>query len=133
MGPAWVRFLDLTYETLRSKLGPNAGPEEHVAYWVGIVEHTICKPPQISAVAFVFIAQEPTRLYMFVDKPVPYEGQSVLIASDEDLGAKRLLDARSIIYNLDTHRKSMNTIYPLNVARPHHIETIVDWELKSRS
>ncbi len=132
-GPHWVRFLDVVYGVLRAKLGEFAEPHEYATHWLAIVgREDDDKEETASAVALTFIAQEPKRMFIFVDKAQPVT-DGPIIADDESVVVRRVLDPECIIYDLDTDIKRMNMVYPVTLHRPRSIDQVVDWDLRSRN
>lgn len=143
--PNWQRWLLVTYDSLRRRGGPDAEPHEYYVYWLRIQRSGV-----ESLVAFVWLAQEPTRLFMHVSKDyVANEFGAVQVPGhDEDKPPKELLDEDCVVFDADvyqgkTPRAMSSLVYPLRLRRPDErsddpdweatLIPVVDWELRSQN
>lgn len=115
--PNWQRWLLVTYDSLRRRGGPNAEPHEYYVYWL-----RVARPEAESLVAFVWLAQEPTRLFMHVSKDYTANEFGV-VQADGDLPPKELLDEDCVVFDADIYqgkapRAMSSLVYPLHLRRP---------------
>lgn len=132
--PNWQRWLEITYDTLWRRAhaeGPPA-PSDYYAFWIQIVGgRDWSGEAKITAdVAYVWMAQEPTRLYMYTVAPGPQP--------DEEARApgKDLIDADCVVFDIDVRagreaRAPSSLVYPVRLRRPKETLLRVTWDLRS--
>jgi hypothetical protein len=147
--PHWQRFLMVIYDALRRRAGPHAKPHEYYVHWVKIRREGVgdnCRETE-SHVAFSYIVQEPTRLFMYVSaehSPTDCNVFGLPQVVGETTAHKQLLDETCIVFDTDKvagrePRKMMSLVYPVELVVPAlkndedeaHRITIVDWDLRS--
>ncbi len=143
--PNWQRWLLVTYDSLRRRGGPDAEPHEYYVYWL-----RVARLETESLVAFVWLAQEPTRLFMHVSKDYAANEFGVVQVPEHDKGGAELLDEDCVVFDADVYqgkpaRAMSSLVYPLRLRRPdQHGDNddpdwvaapipIVDWDLRGQN
>lgn len=122
--PHWQRFITIIFDALRRRAGPHAKPHEYYVHWVKIRREGI--PETESHVAFVYVVQEPTRLFMYVSaehSPTDRNEFGLPMIAGEVATPKQILDETCIVFDTDKvagrePRKMMSLVYPVELSVP---------------